>query len=249
MLWCYTLGMVSIFHDGRKIEGYLGEEMERGHREVETSKAFLSSDRQIEKSQVEITTWQGVKFKCHIDEEKEYQRGLRKKRWDMVYSPPLRASRRGCVLTGGTEQLMLNSGGKNIAGRPPAGSLRPWEHATGPRQCEDDPSCLSSVSLLQGHFSMKGKSARETWKCSSSSIAQGYVICKTNLKHIGVKEYKLNFSFTANPSPFNRIIKVWRLSSLWTHDAFASYISILQWCIMTQKHCWPSFHSRFNIKV
>lgn len=48
--------MVSIFHDGRKIEGYLGEEMERGHREVETSKAFLSSDRQIEKSQVEITT-------------------------------------------------------------------------------------------------------------------------------------------------------------------------------------------------
>lgn len=43
----------------------------------------------------------------------------------MVYSPPLRASRRGCMLTGGTEQLMLNSGGKNIAGRPPAGSLRP----------------------------------------------------------------------------------------------------------------------------
>lgn len=79
----------------KKDWGTSREEMERGHREVETSKAFLSSDRQIEKSQVEITTWQGVKFKCHKDEGKEYQRGLRKKRWDMVYSPPLRASRRG----------------------------------------------------------------------------------------------------------------------------------------------------------
>lgn len=41
------------------------------------------------------------------------------------------------------------------------GSFRPLEHATGTRQCEDDPSCLSSVLPLQDHSSMKDKSVRK----------------------------------------------------------------------------------------
>lgn len=80
---------------------------------------------------------------------------------------------RGYVLRAGAERLML----KNTVGRLVAGFFRPWEHATGTRQYEGDPSCLSSVLPLQGHSSMKDKSVRK--KESVQHMYTGIdVICK-----------------------------------------------------------------------
>lgn len=76
---------------------------------------------------------------------------------DTHYLPSIAVGGEGICAEG----LMSNSEGRNTGGRQIVGLLRPWERATGTRRSEDDPSCLSSVLLPQGHSSMKDKSVRK----------------------------------------------------------------------------------------
>ena len=105
-----------------------------------------------------------VKFKDGVTrtEGRGYQRGLRTKRWHTLSAardPGYNGVGDVWGLRGGC--WILRREKKNTVGRSFAGFLRPWEHATGTRQCGDDPSCLSSVLLPQGRSSMKDRSVIE----------------------------------------------------------------------------------------
>lgn len=89
------------------------------------------------------------------------------------------------------EGLMLNSEGKNTGGGQIIGLLRPWERATGTRQCEDDPSCLSSVLPPQGHSSMKDKSVRKRAPHVTCAMSQRLMVFIKGLTLTQKKEKNL----------------------------------------------------------
>lgn len=139
----------------------------QGGSEWRHQRPFSSSDKGMRRrggGQVGIRTWQGWNLRM-------VSRGLRardiKEAWeqrdDTHCLQPQTAVREQEICAEGRfwEADAKFLGEKNTVGRLVAGSLRPWERATGPRRHEDDPSCLSSVLPLPGHSSMTDISVRK----------------------------------------------------------------------------------------